>query len=115
MKDLLRFFLPHSKWFSQPRICLGLLVVILVFSLTLNTLLDVDCFQTQAATCCCSNTGRTFPDNELQTDTCTHCMGWLLTLTVDSQSAVSFTDLPFYTPIEHIFNAPRFDHPPIFA
>ncbi len=116
MKDLLRFCLPHPEWFSQSRFCLGLLVVILVFGITLNTLLDVDCFQTQAAVCCCSNT--TDPasqDTELQTDTCTHCTGWLPTLTIDSQPVVSFRGLPFYAPIEHTFSVLHFDRPPIFA
>lgn len=115
MKNLLRFFLPHSEWFSQSRFCLGLLVIMLVFGLTLNTLLDVDCFLAQAAMCCCSNTDPTSQDTDLRTDTCSHCTGWLPALTSDNRSVVSFTGLPFYAPIGRAFSVLRFERPPIFA
>lgn len=113
MKDLLQFRRPHTQQPSQTNFCLGLLVILLAFGLTLNTLLDVDCLRIQAAMCCCNADPTT--QNDVQADTCTHCTGWMPVLIADSLTAISFVALPFHSPFGRAFSFLHPKRPPIFA
>ena len=114
MTDLLLLRVPPLQCLSASRLCLGLLVLLVVFSLTLNTLLDTDCFRLQPAACCCG-ADSTAQDTEVQVDTCTHCSGWLPVFIPASLSAASFVDLPFHTPNAHACSILHLERPPIFA
>jgi len=114
MIDLFWFRLPRSHWPSQPRLCLGLLVILLMFGLALNTLFDTDCFQIQTATCCC-NADSTDQDTDVQADICSHCTGWLPVYLPAGQSAVLFTDLPFDNPADPVPGILHLERPPIFS
>ena len=114
MTDLLLFRLPHFQWLSASRVCLGLLAVLVVFGLMLNTQLDTDCFRLQSAACCCG-ADSTAQDTEVQVDTCTHCTGWLPVFIPTSLSAASYVGLPFHTPIVRAFSILHLERPPIFA
>jgi hypothetical protein len=113
MKNLFRFCQSHSQRPSQTNFFLGLLVIVLAFGITLNTLLDVDCLPIQAATCCCNSDTTT--QNGVQADTCTHCTERLPVLIADNRSAISSENLPFHSSHGRAFSALLTERPPISA
>lgn len=114
MKGLFLFRLTESQYPSPAHFCQGLLVVLLMLGVMLNTMLDTDCFQVQKTTCSCKLDSPD-QDAEIQTDTCTHCTGWLPVFICASQSAVSFTDSPFDNPADPVPGILHLERPPIFA
>lgn len=85
-----------------------------MFGITLNMMLDIDCFRVQTVVCSC-NADATDQDTDAQADTCTHCTGWLPVFTTAGQSTISSLDLPFHGTGKYVSNTPHLERPPIFA
>lgn len=115
MAGLYRLSLQSLQTTRQTQLGLGLLAILLAFIISLNALVDIDCFRIQTTGCCCSPSPAA-QNAETQADSCTHCTDWLVVMATSGHPVnTPPVALAVQTFIGRVFYLPRLERPPIFA